>query len=87
VGQQQDVQRLLRRGGDVYPGRVRIIRSMSRRSVEGTCHISGVHGKLSFEHVPPKKAFNNKRVVKVGFDEAMSAAYLDLLDLLGGDPG
>jgi hypothetical protein len=36
---------------------------MSRRPVIGTCHICGDHGKLSFEHVPPKEAFN-KRVVR-----------------------
>jgi hypothetical protein len=38
-------------------------RGMSRRPVIGTCHICGDHGKLSFEHVPPKEAFN-KRVVR-----------------------
>ena len=28
----------------------------------GTCHLCGSYGKLSFEHLPPKKAFNNCRV-------------------------
>jgi len=26
----------------------------------GYCHICGKHGKLTFEHIPPNKAFNNK---------------------------
>ena len=30
--------------------------------VEGTCCICGSHGKLSFEHVPPKQAFNDHGV-------------------------
>jgi hypothetical protein len=42
-----------------------------QKSVEGTCHICGVYGELSFEHVPPKSAFNNQRVLIVPFDEAM----------------
>ncbi len=25
----------------------------------GTCHLCGSYGELSFEHLPPKKAFNN----------------------------
>lgn len=32
---------------------------MSRKKhVEGICHICGAYGPLSFEHVPPQKAFN-----------------------------
>ena len=30
----------------------------------GTCQICGAHGPLSFEHVPPKKAFNNRPVFR-----------------------
>ena len=41
---------------------------MSRKKVEGTCHICGAHGKLSFEHVPPKSAFNDQRIVTVGYE-------------------
>lgn len=26
---------------------------------EGACCICGTHGKLTFEHIPPKSAFNN----------------------------
>ena len=35
---------------------------MSRKKVFGKCHICGIEGKLSFEHVPPEKAFNNCRI-------------------------
>lgn len=52
---------------------------MSRKPVEGTCHICGIYGKLSFEHVPPKKAFNNRRVVRIGFDRAITLGPYDRL--------
>lgn len=35
---------------------------MGRRKHHGTCRICGSHSKLSFEHVPPKAAFNDKAV-------------------------
>jgi hypothetical protein len=50
---------------------------MSRKPVFGKCHICGTHGKLSFEHVPPRAAFNNKQVVRVGFAEAMALGPYD----------
>ena len=31
-------------------------------SINGTCHICGAIGPLSFEHIPPKRAFNNQRI-------------------------
>lgn len=35
---------------------------MSRRKkIEGYCQICGRYGQLSFEHVPPEKAFNNRK--------------------------
>ena len=70
----------MRRGDDVNSAKARFIRIVARSPVIGTCHICGTHGKLSFEHVPPKKAFNNRRVVKVGFDEAMSVGPYDQLE-------
>lgn len=45
---------------------------MAKRQVTGTCHICGVEGKLSFEHVPPKSAFNDQRVVTVGYETAIN---------------
>ena len=35
---------------------------MGRKKVNGVCHLCGNEGKLSFEHVPPESAFNNRRV-------------------------
>ena len=32
------------------------------KNKKGTCHLCGKYGKLSFEHLPPEKAFNNCRV-------------------------
>jgi hypothetical protein len=34
---------------------------MIRKKAEGKCHICGYIGKLSFEHVPPAKAFNEHK--------------------------
>ncbi len=50
---------------------------MARKKVEGNCHICGTYGKLSFEHVPPKSAFNNRRVVRVGIDKAIAVGPYD----------
>lgn len=32
---------------------------MARKKVFGNCRICGIHAKLSFEHVPPRAAFND----------------------------
>jgi hypothetical protein len=46
---------------------------MSRKKkVIGICHICGNFGDLTFEHTPQKKAFNNRPVIKVKFEEAIS---------------
>ena len=42
---------------------------MKSRRKTGTCHICGSHGELSFEHVPPKSAFNDKPVLIADFDK------------------
>lgn len=45
---------------------------MSRRdAVEGSCAICGNVGPLTFEHLPPKKAFNNRRTISLSWDAAM----------------
>lgn len=36
---------------------------MARKKPEGNCHICGRYETLSFEHVPPNKAFNDKPVI------------------------
>src|SRR6267378_1445712 len=43
------------------------------RGKVGKCHLCGTVGPLSFEHVPPKAAFNNRPVIAYGFDEAIKA--------------
>jgi hypothetical protein len=42
------------------------------RKVDGICHLCGSHGKLSFEHVPPRAAFNDRPVRLYSFDEVMA---------------
>ena len=39
------------------------------RKVSGTCRICGNEGPLSFEHVPPRAAFNDRPVVLHRFEE------------------
>ncbi|MEJ9165099.1 hypothetical protein, partial [Paenibacillus graminis] len=34
----------------------------------GICHLCGINGELTFEHVPPKSAFNDQKVIKGVFD-------------------
>lgn len=42
---------------------------MARKKVVGTCHICGFYGELTFEHVPPRAAFNNRPVVALSHDQ------------------
>jgi hypothetical protein len=53
---------------------------MSRsRKVTGTCHLCSDVGPLSFEHVPPRKAFNDRPVLLHKFDQVMEAGPDDIL--------
>lgn len=38
---------------------------------EGNCHICGDFGRLSFEHVPPRAAFNNRPIVQQAIDDIL----------------
>ena len=49
---------------------------MPRKKISGKCHICGKQGKLSFEHVPPRAAFNN-----------CPAVYKELVEVINKDPG
>jgi hypothetical protein len=40
---------------------------------EGTCHLCGTYGPLSFEHVPPKSAFNDRPVLLGSIDDVWDA--------------
>ena len=45
---------------------------MARRKMQhGKCALCGAVGDLTFEHVPPQKAFNNLRTISLSWDEAM----------------
>lgn len=44
---------------------------MAKTKVYGTCHICLQEGELTFEHVPPRSAFNNSRVQVVQGDAAL----------------
>lgn len=52
---------------------------MARKRPEGTCHICGIFGPLSFEHIPPKSAFNNRPVVSLHFEQAISLGPDDVV--------
>lgn len=42
-----------------------------KKKVTGICQICGKHGKLSFEHVPNKKAFNSTPIIEYTFEDAL----------------
>jgi hypothetical protein len=44
---------------------------VSKPRIEGVCHICGNIGPLSFEHVPPNAAFNDRPVVAIPFEQAI----------------
>jgi hypothetical protein len=44
---------------------------MARKRPEGKCRICGQYGPLSFEHIPPKAAFNDRPVVVAKFEDAI----------------
>jgi len=39
------------------------------REIKGKCHICGTVGPLSFEHIPPRKAFNERPVIKAKLED------------------
>jgi hypothetical protein len=42
---------------------------MARKKVDGECHICRKYGSLSYEHVPPEAAFNDKLAIKANMGE------------------
>ena len=44
---------------------------MPNRPVAGICRLCGAEGALSFEHSPPRSAFNNRPVIAIPFTEAI----------------
>lgn len=50
----------------------------------GICHICGIKTELTFEHVPPRAAFNKHPVVYTKFEEILKLKSLDDLDQAKG---
>jgi hypothetical protein len=48
-----------------------------RKRPEGKCHICGVVGPLSWEHVPPEAAYNDHRVVRAAQEQMLSPERWD----------
>lgn len=48
---------------------------VQNKDQQGHCHICGAFGKLTFEHVPPRSAFNNSRVTRSTFEEALASLH------------
>lgn len=58
---------------------------MGKAPILGTCHLCGSYTKLSFEHVPPKAAFNNRPVKRIIGDVLLRgrAALEDMENMKG----
>src|SRR6267143_253591 len=54
---------------------------MAKQPVIGTCRICGEHRELTFEHIPPRAAFNRGRVRSLTLAEWVRR---DDLDYVGG---
>ena len=46
---------------------------MGKRTKFGKCHLCSADGPLSFEHVPPKAAFNDRPVVRSAMEDFLAA--------------
>jgi hypothetical protein len=47
------------------------------KPIFGICHICGQEKKLSFEHVPPEAAFNDRRILHTAFEKVLCSENLD----------
>jgi len=57
------------------------MRKMSRRkSVIGKCHLCGDIARLTFEHVPPRAAYNNHRVLEADINKILHGDLRSELD-------
>ncbi len=57
---------------------------MSRIKVEGQCAICGRIGVLSYEHIPPEAAFNDRRILEADIKEAIERGLAKSPDNLKG---
>jgi hypothetical protein len=44
---------------------------MRRKMITGVCRICGREKPLSFEHIPPRAAFNNRPVIRISLEQAI----------------
>lgn len=51
---------------------------MSRNKVFGICHICGKNGELSYEHVPPKAAFNDLTFIRAKAESVVTLGPYDV---------
>jgi hypothetical protein len=71
-----------RLGESLRPIGVRVLNryiTAMRKSEFGPCHLCGIVGKLSFEHVPPESAFNDRQILRTEFEKLLEAENLDNL--------
>jgi hypothetical protein len=47
------------------------------KAEEGICHLCGKDGPLSFEHVPPESAFNDRPVLLGAIDDVWDTEFDD----------
>lgn len=50
---------------------------MRGKKILGTCHLCGDYSKLSFEHVPPRSAFNSRPVIAAKIDQILKEVNFD----------
>ena len=55
---------------------------MSGKDQYGICHICGKIGRLTFEHIPPKTAFNSKKAIVYNGEQNVGTVYLYKIDTL-----
>jgi len=57
---------------------------MTKKRQKGTCHICGQTGFLSFEHIPPKSAYNKKTLVQYNLEDKIRKANVKGRKIQGG---
>lgn len=57
---------------------------MGNRTVIGVCHICGANGPLTFEHIPPRAAFNKSPVIGQSIERLLAEHDPDKWHKLGG---
>jgi hypothetical protein len=53
---------------------------MTKAKVIGPCHICGTNGPLSFEHIPPAAAFNDRKVLLADTNKLFNGNFLNEIE-------